>query len=334
MIPLEDEFDDSLFIKSNQYSELALQSTTTTEYSDSGFESSSTCSKRDGEFLTPDDLDEPIESASFVGSCDYRHLSIDSSKDSGILGDASNSALTPFSNCVDSCDMKKSLNMPASTTQAIPNKPKVDNLHSTKTADTNCSDAEKHSRRRQLKHQSAAERLQKGTYYVHDNTASYVFPGAQVSWGTDSEDEDNLEDYDDNHCNEDDDTNHAPLSPLMTPSVENEMVKAIASTNGPAQQTSCLINNLTNNNLSNSGFSQTKMPQQHPQPAQKKRQSNDIPDKVTHDFPSKSFSTEANYHNNEDECRRNSPPPHKKRRDSGEQRIFCTTSRNFSLESS
>ncbi|KAM7353108.1 sirtuin 1 [Cochliomyia hominivorax] len=354
LIPLEDEFDDEDTAKEisaniDTLSMISTTATTTTTYSDSGFESSSTCSKKDGEFISPEYMDEPMESASFGGSCDYRHLSIDSSKDSGILGDASNSALTSaFNNFVDTGDMKKSLNMPASTTQPIPNNSVVDNINNTKTADTNCSEAEKQSLRRQLKHQSAAERLHKGTYYVHDNTASYVFPGAQVSWCLDSEDddEDNLEDYDDdNQCNEDDDTNHALLSPLMTPSVENEMVKAITSSTTISCGNANTCNTLTQQqlqqqeqslNLENSSCSsvstnsclnqitQSRQQQQHPQ---KKRHSDDFPN----------VEEQENCLANEAKCLAaiNSPPPYKKRRDSAEQLITSTTlSCNVSLESS
>lgn len=357
LIPLEDELDDedtakevntdvdTISMKSTHSTTELATPTTTTTYSDSGFESSSTCSKKEGEFLSPEFMEEPMESTSFGGSCDYRHLSIDSSKDSGILGDASNSASTPtFTNFVDTGEMKKTLNMPASSTQAIATNQVVDNMNNTKTADTNCTEAEKQSLRRQLKHQSAAERLQKGTYYAHDNTASYVFPGAQVSWCSDSEEED-LDDYDDeedNQCNEDDDTNHAPLSPLMTPSVENEMVKAITSTNAPTSTSSSssntnassntspsMENSFCNSNSSNTCLPQMQTPQTQQQQLQKKRHSNDCP------------GTEEDCEANEAKClaASNSPPPYKKRRDSAEHMITSTTSScsvspNFSLESS
>ncbi|XP_065355695.1 NAD-dependent histone deacetylase sirtuin-1 [Calliphora vicina] len=350
LIPLEDELDDedtakevatdidTISLKSNQSAESALQSVTptTATYSDSGFETSSTCSKKEGEFLSPEYMEEPMESASFGGSCDYRHLSIDSSKDSGILGDASNSALTSsFTNFSDTGDMKKSFNMPASTTQAINNKPVVENLHNTKTVDTNCSEAEKQSLRRQTKHQSAAERLHKGTYYMHDNTASYVFPGAQVSWCSDSEEDDdeNLEEYDDNHCNDDEDTNHAPLSPLMTPSVENEMVKAIANTNTLTTQQSS--NNSFTNSLSSISACPTQsktQPQPLTQHVQKKRHSNDTRDEDSDVKSCKSLKTEAKLN---DKTHISSPPPQKKRRDSAEKTFTSsTTSPNISLESS
>ncbi|XP_023296866.2 NAD-dependent histone deacetylase sirtuin-1 [Lucilia cuprina] len=343
LIPLDDDSEldedtakevsadimDTLSMKSNH----TAATPTTTTCSDSGFETSSTCSKKEGEFLSPEYMDEPMESASFGGSCDYRHLSIDSSKDSGILGDASNSALTPtFSNLMDTAELNKNsnnLNMPASTTQAINNKPVVDNLHNTKTVDTNCSEAEKQSIKRQMKHQSAAERLYKGTYYVHENTASYVFPGAQVSWCSDSEEEDdeNLDEYDDNlPHNEDEDTNHAPLSPLMTPSVENEMVNAISNTTTNTQQTS---NSFTNSVLLNSCLPQKPQPQTPPpQPIQthRKRHSNE-----TQAEPA-SFESTSPAEANEHTTGSNSHPPHKKRRDSAEQ--VTITSPNISLESS
>lgn len=341
LIPLEHELDDentakeistnidTISIKSNQLSELVLQSAvTTTTYSDSGFETSSTCSKKESEFLSPEYTDEPMESSSFGGSCDYRHLSIDSSKDSGILGDASNSCLTPsFTNLVDAADMKKSLNMPASTTQAISNNPSVDNIHITKTADTNCSEVEKQRLRRHMKHQSAAERLHKGTYYVHENSASYVFPGAQVSWCSDSEedDDDNLDDFDDNQCNEDD-TNHAPLSPLMTPSVENEMVKAITSTGNTS--TSKLYHQ-ANCSSANSNEVSPNSCLYHSTNEQNKRHSSDPAYEESEVHTLNSFAPEAK------SCAslNTSPPPYKKRRDSTEQTIF-STSANTSLESS
>lgn len=344
LVPLEYQLDDedtakeistnidTISVQSNQSSDLALQTpnTTTTTYSDFGFESSSTCSKKDNEFISPEYTDEPMESTSFGGSCDYRHLSIDSSKDSGILGDASNSCLTPsFSNLVDAVDMKKSFNMSDSTTEAISNKPSMDDLNNTKTVDTHCSEVEKQRLRRQTKHQSAAERLHKGTYYVHENSASYVFPGAQVSWSSDSEedDDDNLDDYPDNQCNEDDDTNHAPLSPLMTPSVENEMVKAITSTGGTSNstfqhpQSNCSSANI-NEVPSYSCLQSTCQ--------QNKRRSNDDPAFEHLEIHTlKSFASETKTSAFVD----TSPPPHKKRRDSTEQTIF-STSTNYRLESS
>lgn len=329
---------ETLSVKSNQSSsELALQSATT--YSDSGFESSSTCStKKDGEFLPPDYLDEPMESsATFGGSCDYRHLSIDSSKDSGILGDASNSALPPaFNNFADSAELKKEcLNMPASTTQAISTKPSgVDNLNNTKTVDINCSEAEQQSIRRQLKHQSAAERLFKGTYYSHENTASYVFPGAQVSWCSelDTEDEEDLDGrHDGIQINDDDDTNHGPLSPLMTPSVENEMVKAIA-TNTTQEQASSTLNTFTNVTSSNSC-----LPKQQ-QPSQKKRQSCDqsSDESINRSKLLKNEPIRDDNDNKDVSCSTvHSPPPHKKRRDLAEPDTSdVTNSSNFISESS
>lgn len=330
---------DSLSVKSNQsLPDLVLQSTTNT-YSDSGFESSSTSStlKKDGEFLPPDYLDEPMEAtATFGGSCDYRHLSIDSSKDSGILGDASNSALPPaFNNFADTTDLKKEcLNMPASTTQSITNKPAgVDNLNNTKTVDNNCSEAEKQSIRRQLKHQSAAERLLKGTYYSHENTASYVFPGAQVSWCSDTdEEEEDLEER--RQINEEDDTNHAPLSPLMTPSVENEMVKAIATSNTTQTQQATNSTNTFTNVMSPNSSASTSLNSCLPQQIQtKKRHSTDPPlDKTT--VPCTELSVSEAINDDKAITCSNSPPPHKKRRDSSEHKTSNGTSLNVSLESS
>lgn len=344
LIPLEVDIDDkyipkaastntdTLSMNSNRSPELLLQSadSITNSYCYSGFASSSTCAKKDVEFLSPDDLDEPMSTNSLCGPCDYRHLSIDSSKDSGILTDSSNSAPS-FSNFMDSNDTNKMHSMPVSTMQAIPSNPAVSKLSNTKTADKNCSEAEKQSIGRQMKYQSAAERLYKGTYYVHDNSASYVFPGAQVSWCSDSEEDDHehLEEYEEHHCN-DDETNQAPLSPLMTPSVENEMVQAIASNSNAAQHLPSPSINFTNAVSLNTCLTQHK-PVAHAshQQAQKKRPSNDTSEEKLSDSTSKSFATEATICSANDAPIHNYPPLKKPRSSSD----HMTTSTNSSVES-
>lgn len=291
-----------------------LVSQSGTAFSDSDFDTSSTSLKRGKEFLPPDYLDEPMESTDFGSSCEYRHLSIDSSKDSGILGDGSNSALPPaFSNYPDTAgDMKKSLNMPATTTQAI-SKNCVDNLHSTK-MDTTSSKTEKQNLRRQQRHQSAAERLHQGTYYAHDLSASYVFPGAQVSWNSDSEEDDDDINVnpDVNDGEEEYETNNVALSPLMTPSVENEMVKSIDNSQAST------LNNFSNVISSNSTtIPSSSSPSITPEPQQKKRHSNEPAEKPT---------VNANT--------AHSPPPHKKRRDSDTSVTSSPSTCNQSLSSS
>ncbi|XP_075153850.1 sirtuin 1 [Haematobia irritans] len=308
---------DCVSPKSSESSDLILQSAAT--YSDSGFETSSTSSKKDGEFLPPDYLDEPMDSSSFG----YRHLSIDSSKDSGILGDGSNSALPPsFNSFSETSDMKKSLNMPATSTQAISNKTSAK------------KSTEKQSIRSQQRHQSAAERLHNGTYYAHDASASYVFPGACVSWSSDSEDEDveldeaidkNSDEIEDTEC----ETNHAPLSPLMTPSVENEMVKDISNNSQSAQSNS--FANLIASNGTGSATQTTPNSTSSPSTSlliPKKRHSIDTAEVCNK-------GSELDKEEMVDNCAAivNSPPPHKKRRDSANTSsgssttpLGCTTS--------
>ncbi|XP_013114235.1 NAD-dependent histone deacetylase sirtuin-1 [Stomoxys calcitrans] len=300
--------NDCLSVKSSQSNDLNLQSATT--YSDSGFETSSTSSKKDGEFLPPDYLDEPMESSSFG----YRHLSIDSSKDSGILGDGSNSALPPsFNSFSEAGEMKKSLNMPATSTQAISNKATVKKT------------AEKQNLRRQQRHQTAAERLYSGTYYAHDASASYVFPGACVSWSSDSEDEEDELNPEDNEKHAEDaedaecETNHVPLSPLMTPSVENEMVKDISNNS----QASASTNNFSNVIKTNAAkTAPTTSQASSPSQLQKKRPSVDAVDNVqTHETVGVVIDTTS------------SPPPHKKRRDSADTSASSNTSSSLCITS-
>lgn len=181
-----------------------------------------------------------------------RHLSVDSSKDSGILGDSSNSALIsnnivgtlppPITNFGDSGGTTTLEDLNTATTTCADN-----TLTTPATTDTTVETTQEMSnelvenkstnvalRRSVKKYRTAAERLLEGTYYAHDTVSAYVFPGAQVSWWSDMEDEDEDNDiignvYDDE--DEDDiDANGGPLSPLLPPSVEAEVVSEITTT--------------------------------------------------------------------------------------------------------
>ncbi|XP_011180253.2 NAD-dependent histone deacetylase sirtuin-1 [Zeugodacus cucurbitae] len=182
-----------------------------------------------------------------------RHLSVDSSKDSGILGDSSNPALIsnniigtlppPITNFGDSGGTTTLEDINTATTTC------ADNTLTTTTIDTTPETAQETSNELEIenktpnvglrrsaakKYRTAAERLLAGTYYAHDTASAYVFPGAQVSWWSDMEDEDEDTDiignvYDDE--DEDDiDANGGPLSPLLPPSVEAEVVSEITTT--------------------------------------------------------------------------------------------------------
>ncbi|XP_005182634.2 NAD-dependent histone deacetylase sirtuin-1 [Musca domestica] len=289
--------NDCVSIKSSQSNDLMLQSGT--NYSDSGFETSSTSSiKRDGEFLCPDYLDEPLESTDFGGSCDYRHLSIDSSKDSGILGDASNSATTPVFNSgfSETGDTKKSLNMPATSTQAIPNKKTMANsFDGTKTVaatDDESKDGEKSIRKKQ-KRQSAAERLYKGTYYAHDVSSSYVFPGAQVSWCSDSEEEDDDEEDDDEDCANSKITKETNSGDVQADETANSATSTSMMTTSAQSETTTFTNIITINPAAEQ---------------QKKRHSTDSPAEI--------YNTEDGDNPTSTSVSPHSPPPHKRRRDS------------------
>ncbi|XP_061398231.1 NAD-dependent histone deacetylase sirtuin-1 [Musca vetustissima] len=312
---------DSISVKSNQSNDLNLQSGTT--YSDSGFETSSTSSsKRDGEFLCPEYIEEPMESTDFGGSCDYRHLSIDSSKDSGIVGDGSNSAVTPVFNSSfsETGDTKKCLDMPATSTQAIPNKPTMpNNFDGPKTVantEEDCQDS-KQSIRRKQKRQSAGERLYKGTYYAHDLSASYVFPGAQVSWCSDSEeddDDDDDEDDDDEVC---DNTTKIDTEKHSV-NIEEEDETANAATPSSASiktvptehETNTFTNVITTNSTPTTSCSTSSPEQQQP----KKRHSLDHPSDNSSYY--KEEADNASTSTSSATVSTHSPPPHKKRRDS------------------
>ncbi|XP_052854614.1 NAD-dependent histone deacetylase sirtuin-1 [Drosophila gunungcola] len=218
---------DTQSLKSNGSADYILGSAGTC--SDSGFESSTfTSGKRSTaadaaaiERIKTDILVELNESTAL--SCDrlavgapptpvesYRHLSIDSSKDSGI----------------EQCDNE-------ATGRYV--RPSIF-VQETKTVAPSLTPIP-HQRG---KRQTAAERLQPGTFYSHTNNYSYVFPGAQVFWNNDYSDDDEEEverghnrhgdlfgnvDEDEDVC----DLNAVPLSPLLPPSLEAHIVTEIVN---------------------------------------------------------------------------------------------------------
>lgn len=153
-------------------------------------------------FLQPPDSEiEATESESVSSFSSFypragnhmRHLSVDSSKDSGICDSSSNS-------------------VPSSLLS-----PRTENLK--KRSQSSWSVFRK----------TVADRLQEGTFYNHTSTCSYVFPGAQVSFDSESEDSDMDSDDGDHQeqgreerdCDEEDDEFNA--SAKITPlSVEEE----------------------------------------------------------------------------------------------------------------
>ncbi|XP_053961063.1 NAD-dependent histone deacetylase sirtuin-1 [Anastrepha ludens] len=179
-----------------------------------------------------------------------RHLSIDSSKDSGILGDSSNSALIsnnvigqlppPVTNFGDSGGTTAitdlSLASPTCADNTITPSVTLDAAEMPQVAsDTENKSAPVTIRLSDKKYRTAAERLLEGTYYAHDASSAYVFPGAQVSWWSDVEDENEDNDIIGNDYNDQDeddiDASGGPLSPLLPPSVEAEVVNEITTTN-------------------------------------------------------------------------------------------------------
>ncbi|XP_055837830.1 NAD-dependent histone deacetylase sirtuin-1 [Episyrphus balteatus] len=169
---------------------------------------------REEEGYEPGIEDEESESFSFDGrlqkkpvNYNYRHLSIDSSKDSGIC-DSSNSVSCGIAGigngiaasevgrgavCGGGASAKEQNNMVSS----------IDCSPSTSSNRRNSN----WTRNKRSKRQTAAERLIDGTFYCHESTCSYIFPGAQVNLSSDSEDSDEAdEDFEDED----------QLSPLMT----------------------------------------------------------------------------------------------------------------------
>lgn len=88
-----------------------------------------------------------------------RHLSVDSSKDSGICDSSSNSVPTPSSMMSPQPESDQNLKNSTPSSWSVYKK-------------------------------TVADRLEEGTFYNHTSTCSYVFPGAQVSFDSESEDSD------------------------------------------------------------------------------------------------------------------------------------------------
>lgn len=156
----------------------------------------------------------------------YRHLSVDSSKDSGIeqceASDPSNTEASANPGYASNLDSNISANVVVETKTAAPS------LTPTPP---------------QPRRQTIAERLQPGTFYCNSNSCSYVFPGAQVFWNSDFSDDEEEDDgasvhdadlfsnvvaSDEEAC----DLNAVPLSPLLPPALEAHIVTEI--TNGNA----------------------------------------------------------------------------------------------------
>ncbi|BFF94601.1 NAD-dependent histone deacetylase sirtuin-1 [Drosophila madeirensis] len=154
----------------------------------------------------------------------YRHLSIDSSKDSGI----------------EQCDNEASSANPASCYVRPSNL--VQETKRVVGRGLTPMPAQRGGKR-----QTAAERLVPGTFYCHTNNCSYVFPGAQVFWDNEYSDDDDEDDEvmrrdghaadlfgnmggandDDDDAEEACDLNSVPLSPLLPPSLEAHIVTEI-----------------------------------------------------------------------------------------------------------
>lgn len=176
---------------------------------------------------------------------DYRHLSIDLSKDSGINGDNTttssiscsgngNGNLINNSSSFDSTKYLQISVIPSLSPSAI-----TGDVSTNLENDTTTQQHTKTSivtNEHQTRNLSAGERLYHGTYYHHEGSSSYVFPGAQVSWSADpSEEEEDEEDVqlaiEDIRMNDIINvTSSTTLSPLLTASVEAEMVTAITNT--------------------------------------------------------------------------------------------------------
>ncbi|EDW63835.2 NAD-dependent histone deacetylase sirtuin-1 [Drosophila virilis] len=169
--------------------------------------------------------DRLVTPAAASSSSSYRHLSIDSSKDSGI----------------EQCEFSNASNIEANRGYASNMDPSIaaNMVVETKTAAPSLTPTPPQRPQRQ----TTAERLQPGTFYCNPNGCSYVFPGAQVFWNSDcSDDEDdddgasvrdgdlfgNVVASDEEAC----DLNAVPLSPLLPPALEAHIVTEI--TNGSA----------------------------------------------------------------------------------------------------
>ncbi|KAH8276441.1 hypothetical protein KR018_012259 [Drosophila ironensis] len=229
--PEEVQLDtDTQSLKSNGSADYILGSAGTC--SDSGFESSTftTTGKRSSsssaaeaaaiERIKTDilvELNETSATTSMGQSTveSYRHLSIDSSKDSGIEQCEQEAAPSSY---------VRPSNLVQETKTAAP---------SLTTTLQHCSTSE------DVKRQTAAERLQPGTFYSHSNNYSYVFPGAQVFWDNEYSDDDDEDDEVTRRRRQSelfgleeeqgDDEEAVPLSPLLPPSLEAHIVTEIAS---------------------------------------------------------------------------------------------------------
>lgn len=227
---------DTQSIKSNGSTDYLLGSSAGT-CSDSGFESStftavqhsSSCSNNAVERAAIERIksDILVELNETALTCSAppatqvgRHLSIDSSKDSGI------EHCEFSSNLVDTNVVQETKTAAPSLTPTPP----------------------------QRKRQTIAERLVPGTFYSHSKNSSYVFPGAQVFWNSDfSDEDDDDEDDDDDDVGGDDDVDNvggvgmfgnvvasdeetcdlnAPLSPFLPPSLEAHIVTEISNSVG------------------------------------------------------------------------------------------------------
>lgn len=191
---------------------------------------------------------QPFQPTTTTSPNSYRHLSIDSSKDSGIqvCNESSNSAMTttysllpPSTQFSDSGGdggggtinpqvLREPVSVrPFTPTQNLPTGTEEDSPVNIVTAGFH---HERKIKRRPQKRLSAADRLIEGTYYSHEISSSYVFPGAQVSWcGVSDEDGDIDEEIEDVVAFEDEDEEVEEevlqaISPLLPPAIEAEMV--------------------------------------------------------------------------------------------------------------
>lgn len=205
---------DTQSIKSDTSTDIAVNSAGAC--SESGFESctslSEKCKAKEeatqqiSSLKPPKDivLDEPMDAAvdcatptmafhSFserLNEDNCRHMSIDSSKDSGIQCEtSSSSSLIPTANSSSG----KSNNLPPPLSKFGDNteEPKkmsnnikinCENKNTSMAKNSDCPSALRPMP--QHKSLSAAQRLPAGSYYCHQSTYSYVFPGAQVSWSS------------------------------------------------------------------------------------------------------------------------------------------------------
>ncbi|EDW76170.1 uncharacterized protein Dwil_GK15314 [Drosophila willistoni] len=220
LMPPEPHYQHRHHYHPHQYAQQVLLDSTDTQSlksngsaagtcSDSGFESSS-ADRAAIERIKSDILVELNEAPTGLSTGpSYRHLSIDSSKDSGI----------------EQCEQD-----PRMVNRNL--------VQETKTAAPSLTPIQP----QRIKRQTAGERLQSGTFYCHSNNYSYVFPGAQVSWDDYSDDDDDdggrighdifSHDVDDDDGEDGFDLNATPLSPLLPPSLEAHIVTEIASGGG------------------------------------------------------------------------------------------------------